>query len=229
MASSTSSDWRERLASNQLWLRAWLRGLGLKDPDAALWPASPPGVALAVESVVACRPIYDDEVALVEQWFVDARQAMYRVLRAERVPAEHQDDLAQEAITRVMEVFKRREFPTRPETEADLRRWALGVLRHVLHEHRRKATREAPTDDLAEALPTRGDLTAAATLAQVTPALFDALETLPDAQRGAWIAVDLEDADIGRLADVTQTPYETVCSQLKLARRKLAAVLKPHR
>lgn len=229
MASSTPPNWRERLASNQRWLRSWLQGLGLKDPDTALWPASSPDVALALESVVACRPIYDDEVALVEQWFVDAQEAMYRVLRAERVPVDQQGDLAQEAITRVMEVFRRREFPTRPATEGDLRRWALAVLRNVLREHRRKGPREAPTEDLAEALPTRGDLTSAATLAQMAPALFDTLETLPDAQRGAWIAVDLEDADIHRLAEATQTPYDTVCSQLKLARGRLSAVLKPHR
>lgn len=225
----TATPWRERLAANQRWLRDWLRGFGANDPDEVLWPCSPPEVARAVAQVAQRQPVHEREVRFVEQWFLQAREAMRRVLRAERVPAGHQDDILQEALTRAMEALPKLLPEKRPATEGDLRRWMLGILRNVLSEHRRKYTREPPTENVADALTTRADPTAGATLALLSPAFFDVLEGLPEAQRGAWLAIDLEDADIGRLADLTGKPYESVCSHLKLARRKLDVALRPHR
>lgn len=225
----TATSWRERLAANQRWLRNWLSSLDVGDPEEALWPRSPPEVSRAVELVVQRKPVYERDLPLVEAWFLRAREAMRKVLRAGHVPDVHQDDLVQEALTRVIESLPRLPPEQRPATELDLRRWALAVLRNVLREERRRSTREAPSEGVADTLTTRADPTAGATLARLSPAFFDALEGLPEPQRGAWLAVDLEDADIGRFAEATRTPYETVCSHLKAARRKLEPTLRPHR
>lgn len=219
--------WRDRLAANQRWLRDWLQSFGVEDPDAALWPESAPTVVRLVEKVCRREPVHERDLVTVEAWFFSAREAMRRVLQAERVPPALADDVLQEALTRALEALPRFQDDERPKTERDLRRWMLAILRNVLREHRRRGGRELPTADVAEGLSSCADPSAGALLAQLSPTLFDALEGLPDPQRGAWIAVDLEDADIGRLASLTRTPYQTVCSHLKLARRKLCDALRP--
>jgi hypothetical protein len=158
----TPNSWREHLAANQRWLRDWLRSLGVEDPDLALWPGSPPEVVRAVEQVVQQRPVYQRDITLVEAWFFGAQKKMRRVVRAERVPDAQQEDLVQEALTRVMESLPRLPPAQRPSTELDLRRWALATLRNVIREHRREAAREAPSDTIEESLTTRADAGAGA-------------------------------------------------------------------
>lgn len=225
----TPTSWRERLVANQRWLRSWLRSLKVDDPDLALWPGSSPEVVRAVEQVVQQRPVYQRDVPLVEAWFVLAREKMRQVVRAERVPESQQEDVVQEALTRVMESLPRLDPAQRPSTERDLRRWALGFLRNVILEQRRDAGRLVPSDAVAETLETRADAGAGAAIAWLSAGFFDALEKLPDAQRAAWLAIDLEDADIHLYAEVTGKPYHTVCSSLKAARTKLEPALRPHR
>lgn len=221
-------DWRARLEANQRWLREWLRGFG-GDPESLLWPPSPPERVAAVEQVMQARPLYARELALVDAWFLEARDAMVRALRARHVPPDAREDIAQEAMTRALETLPRLTRAERPLTETDLRRWMFGILEKVRSEHHRKALREAPSDALGDTPTWRGEATAAAALAQLSPAFFDALEALPAPQRGAWLAVDLEDGDLHALALVTGCPYQTVCSHLKLARRRLADALRHHR
>lgn len=213
--------WRRRLDEHRRWLRRWLVEQGVEDPEAALWPVRDVAAERAVARVVERRPLSASELAEVQRWFVEARGQILKVLAMRRIPAHERDDIAQEALARALAALGRFR-PDGPNVGDSLRRWILGFARNVLHERQRTGSaREIPTEQVAEG-PARGvPPEALADLERRGPTLVDRLESLSDTRRAAWLAIDLEEAEIKVFAAVTRTPYDTVCTNLKIARAKL--------
>jgi RNA polymerase sigma factor (sigma-70 family) len=215
------SAWRRRLDEHRRWLRRWLVEQGVEDPEATLWPVRDVAAERAVARVVERRPLSASELAEVQRWFIEARGQILKVLAMRRIPPRDHDDIAQEALARALAALGR----FRPDSSNlgdSLRRWILGFARHVLHERQRTGSaREIPTEQLDDA-PTH-DLASdvLADLEQRGPALVDRLESLSDTRRAAWLAIDLEEAEIKAFAAATHAPYDTVCTNLKIARAKL--------
>jgi DNA-directed RNA polymerase specialized sigma24 family protein len=221
-------DWRRRLDENRRWLRRWLTEQGVEDPEAVLWPESPPEEEQALDRHARRKPLDEQEVALVEDWCVRARGPLWKVLSMRHVPVQEREDIIQETLARVME--NPNSFRLRGETGTAVRRWVLGTLRNVVREYARgPGVREIPTEQVAGDDEYLGHAAEGAILTQAGPGFFAALEALTPRHRAAWLAVDLEEADIRRFTDALGENYDNVCTWLKQSRAKLGAAMRPLR
>lgn len=217
--------WRARYATSVRWLVGWLEARGV-DAAAVLWPDGNGEDERAVVRVAERRPVSDDERRRVEAWFVTARKKLRKVLALRGVPRELQEEVLQKTLLRAVEALGRFK-PDRADVEASLHAWIAGIARHVLQETWRGPTRrEVPCEEV-DAGSYEVDPAKARLLEQIGPPLFDAVDALPDVQRAAWLALDVELARPSRYARALGENENSVRSDSRLAREKIQKALRP--
>lgn len=134
------------------------------------------------------------------------------------------DDLTQELLGKLLQVLPR----FTPGGPATLSTWVFTIAHHwLLDEKKRRHLSLAPLDDgLAVADATPGPQ-AAAEAKQLSVALEQAIETLPEAQRRVFVLAHVHEQPLEAVADVEGVPLGTIKSRLHRARAALVAALLP--
>ena len=148
---------------------------------------------------------------------------MARRLGAREAEAE---DATQEALLRAARDLDTFLAPLDVPRETALRRWIVGILAHVLSEHRAKDLRRPrPVRVANEALggaDPRGALEARAELRHLLQRFPGA--TSPERWR-AWLAFEVDGVPVVEIARQEGAPEGTIYNRVRLARQDLAAML----
>lgn len=158
-----------------------------------------------------------------EQVYAQHYAAVWRCLRALGVPAEHLDDAAQDVF---LVVYRR--LPTFDHA-APVRRWILGIARHValkVHERRRRPVPRLALVQLEQPQPPAPEEVLARRDAAAEVERF--LDTLDPEQRAVFVLAQLEGLPVPELAELLGIKLNTAYSRLRLARRRFDRVVARH-
>jgi RNA polymerase sigma-70 factor, ECF subfamily len=151
--------------------------------------------------------------------FQQQSQFLWRTLMNLGVPRCDAQDVCQE----VMLTVHRRlpDFDGR-----SLRGWLYGICVRFASDYRRSARvrREVPTDTL----PERGsapELTDQLDRARSLRRTLDALDSLDDAKRNAFVLYEVEELTLAEVSEALEAPIQTVYSRIKAARQALREAL----
>ncbi len=150
---------------------------------------------------------------------------VWRTLRYLGVPGPEIEDAAHE----VFVVVQRRWDDL--DAGRDPRPWLAGIARNVaMHERRRRARVARKLDALGQAPPPSSGPTPEAHVAQgeALEILERFLDTLPDAQREAFVLVELQGLRGREVAELLDEKRNTIASRVRLARAALQAYLHTH-
>jgi RNA polymerase sigma-70 factor, ECF subfamily len=140
--------------------------------------------------------------------------AVFRFLRAARLPVPDAEDLAQEVFLRVL-----RALPTYEERQTE-RAWVFRIARNVWLDHLRARSR-APA-----AVPADGGLSLAIPARQATRAALDeALSRLGDGEREAFLLREVAGLGYAEIAAASATTPDAVRSRIHRARLALRQTL----
>jgi RNA polymerase sigma-70 factor, ECF subfamily len=152
--------------------------------------------------------------ALYETWF----DFVWRSARRLGVDASAADDVVQEVflvVQRQLGGF---------EGRSSMKTWLFGILRHVVHRHRRKA--RASTEALDEArVPGTGSPERDAETNEAVVELDAMLATLDDDKREVFVLAHLEQMTAPEIAEALEVKLNTVYSRLRLAQEAMERAL----
>jgi RNA polymerase sigma-70 factor (ECF subfamily) len=150
---------------------------------------------------------------------------VWRTVRRLGVEPSSVDDLVQE----VFLVVHRRlaDF----EGRSSIKTWLFGIVRRVVHDHRRSKQRKpaTPTEDfegIAVDASTPYESTEKAEAVRLLHAMLDALE---DERREVFVLAELEQMSAPEIAEATATNVNTVYTRLRAARKDFEASVARHR
>lgn len=191
------------------------------DPDPAHTPVrflpAPRRLATNAASLNLCPPPLSvppaDHHATLAQLFAEHGAYIWRVVRRMGVSDGEVDDLTQEVF-----LTAHRKLPEF-EGRSSAKTWLYGICLRTVSDWRRRA--RVRREELVAHPPDRGaDAKQPEDLErQRAHRLLDqALATLDEDQRAAFVLYEVEDLSLRRIAEITQTPLQTVYSRLKTAR-----------
>ncbi|MEY4510829.1 MAG: hypothetical protein RLZZ450_2951 [Pseudomonadota bacterium] len=140
------------------------------------------------------------------------------------VPEAHVDDALQDVFVVVYQRLN--EF----DQHARVTTWLFQIALHVASNYRRKNKRaQAHTPLTNELLDPRPSPLAAAQTSQQSVELSALLSELGDDKRALLVLADLEEMTVPEIADLTNTPLNTVYTRLRRARAAFGALWQTHR
>lgn len=158
---------------------------------------------------VAARPSFD---ALYDQHF----RFVWRCLRRLGVPERHLDDACQATFL----VVHRRLQDYEPRLSP--RAWLFAIARRVASDFRRTEARKGGGLPLVDEHPARGDTPLdSAIKSEAAQIILRFLDTLPDAQREAFVLSELEQMTAPEISAALDANLSTVYSRVQAARAAL--------
>ncbi len=158
----------------------------------------------------------DPHATLLAALFSEHGAYIWRVVRRMGVSEGEVDDLTQEVFLTAHRKLPEFEGRSSPKT------WLYGICLRTVSDWRRQA--RVRREDLVAEPPDRGaearqpeDLERQ----QARHLLDQALATLDEDQRAAFVLFEVEDLPLRRIAEITETPLQTVYSRLKIARARI--------
>jgi RNA polymerase sigma-70 factor, ECF subfamily len=152
--------------------------------------------------------------------FAQQSQFLWRTLMNLGVPRGDAQDVCQE----VMLTVHRRlpDFDGR-----SLRGWLYGICVRFASDYRRSARvrREVPTETVPEPEPI-GELSDQLDRTRSLRRTLEALDTLDDAKRTAFVLYEVEELTLAEVAEALDVPIQTVYSRVKAAREALREKLR---
>ena len=159
----------------------------------------------------------DDAACL--QLFQDELDYVHHTLRRLGAPIGDVEDLMQEVFLALRGSWHHcdRSRPLRP--------YLFGIAFRIVAAYRRKRDREVPFGTV-DVLDAHADLDGRMLNTQARRMVLAALDRVPLPRRAVLIMHELDDVPVATIADTLRTPLFTIYSQLRKARRELAAAMR---
>lgn len=158
--------------------------------------------------------------------FDDQRDRLFRFLYRLTGCEAEADDLLQDTF---LTVWRKRElFEGRGSAAGFLRKtgFRLFLNKRAVRDRRAVMT---PTPDIDAAAPAPDTLERRDAFAFLAARVKDALDSLPDTAREAFVLFRFEGMTCGEIAELTEAPVKTVESRVRRATHTLAEKLRPYR
>lgn len=150
---------------------------------------------------------------------------VWRTVRRLGVDPAAVDDLVQEVF---LVVHRRlRDF----EGRSSIKTWLFGIVRRVVHDHRRAKSRKpaTPTEDFEGVASEASTPHEATEKAEAVRLLHALLAELDDDRREVFVLAELEQMSAPEIAEATATNMNTVYTRLRAARRDFESAVARHR
>lgn len=175
---------------------------------------------------VLLRRLRRRDPEVLEATITEHARPLYRAARGMGFSDVESEDLVQDVFTTFLETLDR--F----EGRSQVRTWLFGILHHKVFELRRTSYRERQTDPMDEVFESRfdangkwvrppQDLQRLAESQQLGSVIRDCLESLPQAQREAFVLREMEDLETPEICKILEVSVTNLNVIMHRARNRL--------